>query len=90
MVLTRGRTYFEVPGRQRTHPSQELIAANTELLLRRGDYITPHTYTTRIYQLGTSEHRQGWSREATEPLLTIKNNLNPERSERVPEATATH
>ena len=39
---------------------------------------------------GTSEHRQGWSREATEPLLTIKNNLNPERSERVPEATATH
>ncbi len=32
---------------------------------------------------GTSEHRQGWSREATEPLLTIKNNLNPERSERV-------
>ena len=39
---------------------------------------------------GTSEHRQGWSREATEPLLTIKNNLNPERSERVPEAVVTH
>ena len=51
MVLTHGRTYFEVPGRQRTHPSQELIAANTELLLRRGDYITPRTYITRIYQL---------------------------------------
>ena len=51
MVLTRGRTYFEVPGCQRTHPSQELIAANTELLLRRGDYITPRTYITRIYQL---------------------------------------
>ena len=51
MVPTGGRTYFEVPGRQRTHPSQELIAANTELLLRRGDYITPRTYITRIYQL---------------------------------------
>ena len=51
MVLTHGRTYFEVPGCQRTHPSQELIAANTELLLRRGDYITPRTYITRIYQL---------------------------------------
>ena len=55
MVLTRGRTYFVVPGCQRTHPSQELIAANTELLLRRGDYITPRTYTTRIYQLGPTE-----------------------------------
>ena len=54
MVLTRGRTYFEVPGCQRTHPSQELIAANNELLLRRGDYITPRTYITRIYQLGAT------------------------------------
>ena len=42
---------------------------------RRADFGVPS---------GTSEHRQGWSREATEPLLTIKNNLNPERSERVP------
>ncbi len=41
-------------------------------------------------QLGTSEHRQGWSREATEPLLTIKNNLNPERSEWVAETVVTH
>ena len=59
MVLTVGRTYFEVPGRQRTHPSQELIAANTELLLRRGDYITSRTYTTRIYQLRATESSAG-------------------------------
>ena len=39
---------------------------------------------------GTSEHRQGWSGGAAEPLLSIKNKPNPERSERVPEATATH